>query len=161
MERSGFYIHSTDVLLGLDRPVDEQPHPALVNSLMLLATWFASPTRDHLPAGTPSPEYFVRQVRLHLTDSLGNADRLLSHLDASTCLAWWLIQQGRFLEGQYEISVTARLAIDCGLHQIDEQVIKGVVPPSSHRPFGVLGSPTTVKEIEARISTFWRVSGFL
>lgn len=63
---------------------------------------------------------------------------------------------------QYEITSTARLAIDCGLHQIDEQVIRSVVEPGSvQAPVsvgGILGPPTTVQELEMRLSVFWGVS---
>lgn len=69
--------------------------------------------------------------------------------------------QGRFQEGHYEISATARLAIHCGLHQIDEDIIMNVlqVPHHTFRPrsFGILGKPKDIMDLSMRIVTFWEV----
>lgn len=156
----GWDIDQMDFMARLALPPDEH-HPVLVNAIMLLATWFASPQRP-LPPGTPPAEYFFAQVRRHIGESLQGADRLTSHLAASAFLSFWLISNGRFLEGQYEISATARLAVDCGLHQIDEDVIMGVMEPQPDlaRPpaYGILGAPKNVEELRIRIVTFWAAS---
>lgn len=66
------------------------------------------------------------------------------------------------MEGQYEISSTARLAIDCGLHQTDEKVIRYLLDPNSNpvpAQSGILGLPTSTADLELRINVFWGVSG--
>lgn len=71
------------------------------------------------------------------------------------------LPQGRFQEGHYEISATARLAIHCGLHQIDDDIIMNVlqVPHQTSRPrsFGILGKPKDIMDLSMRIVTFWEV----
>lgn len=137
-------------------PSEQQTHPALISALMLIATWFASPEQP-LPEGTPPPNYFLLQTRLHLGNSLEDVDRLISYVGASCCLAWWYMQAGRMLEAQISIASTARLAISCGLHQISADVIRSVLEPATDSParsYGLLGPPKTTKDLKDRIRSF-------
>ncbi|KAG9025869.1 hypothetical protein FRB95_009666 [Tulasnella sp. JGI-2019a] len=162
---ASMYLRHTDfdknlLYSALANPLDQRVPPALENALMLLAHWYATPNAHALPSGTPPAEYFVQQIRIHLTNSLEQATSLVSHMLASSYLTWWLFQNGRFLEGQFEISSTARLAIHCGLHQIDEDIIKSVlqgVPPVRPRSYGILGLPASVNDLIMRVATFWKV----
>lgn len=147
------------------RPITQQPHPALINSLLLLATWYASPPHHPLPPGTPPPDYFLHQTRMHLANSLEHADQLISYIAASAFLSWWLLNTGRHLEARFEIMSTARLAIDCRLHQIDAGAIECFNHLQHHeagRPqsWGILGPLTGTKALHERINIFWFVSRF-
>ncbi|KAG8852947.1 hypothetical protein FRB96_008466 [Tulasnella sp. 330] len=145
---------------ALATPPFQRVPPALENALMLLAIWYSTPNIHVLPSETPPAEYFVQQTRLHLTNSLEQATSLVSHMLASSYLSWWLLQNGRLLEGQFEISSTARLAIHCGLHQLDEDVIKSVLQHAHlvrPRSYGILGLPTSVHDLIMRVATFWKV----
>ncbi len=131
--------------------------------MMLLGSYYTK--ADRQVPGTPSPEYFIQLIRSQMADALSDVDRLLHVLGASVMLAWYLLQTGRFLEGQYEISSTVRLAINCGLHQIDESSIRQALgarrsPPSSQFSTGggLLGPPRNIRDIEGRLSVFWGVS---
>ncbi|KAG8861215.1 hypothetical protein FRB96_003165 [Tulasnella sp. 330] len=155
--RCSYDINFGSMLALLDLPPDQQQQPALTNALMLLATWWG---HNHLPPETPPAEYFVHQTRIHLNASLEDANGLLSHVAASALLSWWLMQNGRFVEGQFEVSTNARLAIGCGLHRIDEEAINGMVQypllnPS--RAYGILGPPSCIDDLELRVNTFWIV----
>ncbi|KAG8995080.1 hypothetical protein FRB90_000283 [Tulasnella sp. 427] len=147
------------ILNGLNLPEPQRPHPSLINALMLVGTYYAHQS-DPLPPDCPPAEYFVFQVRSAMSNALSDVDRITHFIAASVMLAWWLMQHGRFLEGQYEISSTARLAIDCGLHQIDEKVVRCLLDPSSN-PVpaypGILGLPASIVDLELRINVFWGI----
>ncbi|KAG8959248.1 hypothetical protein FRC00_001788 [Tulasnella sp. 408] len=131
----------------------------MINALMLVGTYYAHHS-DPLPPDCPSPEYFVYQVRSAMSNALSDVDRIPHFIAASIMLSWWLMQHGRFLEGQYEISSTARLAIDCGLHQTDEKAIRYLLDPNSNpvpAQAGILGLPTSTADLELRINVFWGI----
>ncbi|KAG9008562.1 hypothetical protein FRB93_006481 [Tulasnella sp. JGI-2019a] len=157
LPRCSFDVDADFMLAALDLPASRQEQPALCNAFMLLATWWGN---GHLPSETPPAEYFVQQTRIHLNTSLEDASGLLSHVAASNLLSWWLLQNGRFVEGQFEVSTNARLAIGCGLHQIDEDVINGMIQHPFNTPlrsYGILGQPSTISDLQSRINTFWAV----
>ncbi|KAG8907413.1 hypothetical protein FRB99_004438 [Tulasnella sp. 403] len=162
--RCSFSLDAETFIATLQGPESQQPHASLINALMLMGSFYAKPSQ--LPPGTPPQEYFVQQIRATMMTALSDVDRIVHYIAASSMLAFWLIQNARFLEGQYEISASARLALDCGLHQIDEAVIKyvlqgGTVPPHSPHVHGsqtgILGPPTSTYDLETRIAVFWGV----
>lgn len=159
LPRCGFNMDPEPILNGLSLPEHQQPHPSMINALMLVGTYYAHES-DPLPPDCPPPEYFVYQVRNAMSNALSDVDRITHFIAASVMLSWWLMQHGRFLEGQYEISSTARLAIDCGLHQTDEKVIRYLLDPSSNpapAQAGILGLPTNTADLELRINVFWGI----
>lgn len=88
----------------------------------------------------------------------------MSYILASAFLALWYMQNGRMLEAHFQSSSTARLAIDCGLHQIDEDAVRQVVDPLYDDMVGILwgllGPPATARELQQRIRVFWIVSPY-
>ncbi|KAG9038427.1 hypothetical protein FRB95_001284 [Tulasnella sp. JGI-2019a] len=150
-------IDSSFISTVLTLPESQRQQPALLNAFMLLATWWGG---SQLPPGTPSAGYFVQQIRMHLSTSLQAANGLLGHVAASMLLSWWFIQNGRFVEGQFEVSTNARLAIGCGLHQVDGDVINGINQGTCTRPllaYGILGKPSSVADLQSRVNIFWSV----
>lgn len=147
------------MLTDLALPAGRAPHLALMNSLMLVATWY-TPPKHPLRRVTPPAEYFLSQTHKHLVQSLENVDSLISHIAASAFLALYYFTNGRTLELHYQTSSTARLAIACGLHQIDEDAMNQVIDPFStdpRRSWGILGLPASEAELKQRIRVFWLV----
>ena len=65
------------------------------------------------------------------------------------------------LEGQYEISSTARLCINCGMHRIDGVAVRealGGTSQASRSAPSLLPPPSGANDLELRISRFWTVS---
>ena len=162
LPRCNFNVDGPGIFASLQLSPEQQIHPSMVSAMMLLGSYYAK--ADQLPPGTPPPDYFIQLIRSQMSDALSDVDRLLCAVGASVMLAWWLLQNGRFLEGQYEISSAVRLAINCGLHQIDGYAIRAVLGASGSRLSsqysggGLLGPPKNLKDIENRLGMFWGVS---
>ncbi|KAG8933537.1 hypothetical protein FRC02_011648 [Tulasnella sp. 418] len=166
ISRCNMEIDGEAFVKRLHLPSEQQPHPALVTAFMLLATYFSSPFMP-IPPEAPSCDQLLQVIRHQLRESLSKVDRVLDFVAASTFLSWWFFEQGRFLEGQFEISSTVRLAINCGLHQIDEDQVKAVlsgrkpeeVDPraSPRKENGILGPLKDVTDLEFRVGIFWNI----
>lgn len=82
------------ILNGLSLPEAQRPHPAMINALMLVGTYYAHHS-DPLPPDCPPPEYFVYQVRSAMSNALSDVDRITHFIAASIMLSWWLMQHVR------------------------------------------------------------------
>ncbi|KIK59092.1 hypothetical protein GYMLUDRAFT_227493 [Collybiopsis luxurians FD-317 M1] len=148
-----------------------EPHPALMNSIYLLACHFArSPYFSELES-----TFLTRALR-EITVALDNQDRLVDVVQASSLLAIYLYANSRILEGYCHSFSAARLAVGLGLHQIQytdvSQSKSSSSSPSAGDPTtsGVMtltaaGSSASIAttppkdsaELRERISTFWQV----
>ncbi|KAF5353179.1 hypothetical protein D9757_012652 [Collybiopsis confluens] len=148
-----------------------EPHPALMNSVYLLACHFArSPYFSEL-----EPTFLARALR-EITVALDNQDRLVDVVQASSLLAIYLYANTRILEGYCHSFSAARLAVGLGLHQIQYTDVGKGTNPSSPPAAGDLttngvlsittsGSTASIAttppkdsiELRERISTFWQV----
>lgn len=77
-----------------------QSHPALLNSVYLLAVEAAS----QIPgltgySSTQAESHFLAQARKGMTDSIALADRLVDYLKACAIVSIYLTKKGRHLEG--------------------------------------------------------------
>ncbi|TFK34879.1 hypothetical protein BDQ12DRAFT_761049 [Crucibulum laeve] len=117
----------------------DQPHPALMNAIYLLACHFA-----RSPLCSQLEEMFLTQTLQEITLCLHNSDQLVDVIQASCLLATYYFFNGRPLEGYRHSFSAARLAVGLGLHQIR--------PPDGFTFSGMVGT-----EIADRISAFWQV----
>ncbi|KAG8945436.1 hypothetical protein FRC04_000811 [Tulasnella sp. 424] len=137
-----------DVLSGSSS--SREPHPALINSVYLLAVASASQIPKLAPYSSAQAEsHFLAQAREGMTDSISRVNRLVDYLKASAIVSIYLIKKGRHLEGYYHYSSAAGTAIACGLHS--NPFVSG--NPGSQN---VVLLPTS-DPLEAidRIYTFW------
>ncbi|KAG8945437.1 hypothetical protein FRC04_000812 [Tulasnella sp. 424] len=87
-----------DILSGSNS--SREPHPALINSVYLLAVASASQIPGLAPYSSAQAEsHFLAQVRKGMTDSISLADRLVDYLKASAIVSIYLTKKGRHLEG--------------------------------------------------------------
>lgn len=139
-----------DILSGSNS--SREAHPALVNSVYLLAVASASQIPELAPYSSAQAEsHFLAQARKGMTDSISLADRLVDYLKASAIVSIYLTKKGRHLEGYHHHSSAARLAIACGLHS--NPFVSG--NPELGSQNAIL--PPTSDPLEAidRIYTFW------
>lgn len=139
---------SSPVMTTLRQP----PHPALLNTLYLLATHFA-------PTATLSQlePIFLDRALNHLSSALEHSDRLVNLIQASCLLATWFFGKGRLLEGYYHASSAGRLAIGLGLHQIRSDAFPPILIPGVEESEGILPAATSKLELGERILAFWQV----
>lgn len=138
----------------------QEPHPALMNSIYLLACHFArSPHFSEI-----EPLFFTRALQ-GITAALDASDRLVDIVQASCLLATYLYVNCRTLEAYCHAFSAARLAVGLGLHQI--QVPQSNPMEISMDPFAQsspqqvtsipIAPPRDATELRDRISAFWQV----
>jgi len=135
----------------LSLPPEKGPHPALIDTMCLIACAFSRKRylRKHEP-------YLLSQTRIHLAQSLAQADRLFDFIRASALLSRYYAFRGRFLEAFSTISTCAKFTIACQLHKIKSRIWseansddiwnKSLLPP-----------PADSIELAERIYGFWMV----
>ncbi|KIO33566.1 hypothetical protein M407DRAFT_3889 [Tulasnella calospora MUT 4182] len=135
----------------------ERPHPAIIESMYLMACYFVSRGLASSPCplalevitdpGVELPqlaelaqleEHFLRRARTALVDSLSFSDRLMDFLRGSILVTQYLYLRGRFLEG-------ANNAAGPGSQFAGSSSAVLLAPP------------TNQLEVAERIKTFWMV----
>ncbi|KAG8902235.1 hypothetical protein FRB99_004721 [Tulasnella sp. 403] len=141
-------IHSSDP--------QEQPHPALVESMYLLACYFSSrmPESHSL---MHHEEHFLARARRALMESLSFSDRLMDFLRGSILVTAYLFMRGRFLEGYHVHCGAARFALSCGLHRIRSSLYVPNSPLPMSTNLVLLAPATSQIELGERITTFWMI----
>lgn len=133
----------------------EEPHPALLNAIYLIACHFA-----HSPSFSEFEPVFYSRTLHNITVSLDNSDRLLDIVQASCLLAVYLYSHNRALEGYCHAFSAARLAVGLGLHQLrpldpsSGSMDSALNPESTPIP---ITPPRNAFEHRERIATFWQV----
>ncbi|KAG8928477.1 hypothetical protein FRC01_005870 [Tulasnella sp. 417] len=135
----------------------ERPHPAIIESMYLMACYFVS--RGLAPPSGPLAlevsadpgvelpqlaelpqleEHFLRRARSALVDSLSFSDRLMDFLRGSILVTQYLYLRGRFLEGANNVA--------------------GPGSQFAGSPSAVLlAPPANQLEVAERIKTFWMI----
>src|ERR1700733_3358535 len=85
-------------------------HPALLNAICLVACCLAGGRLFTFK------DYFLKQTRFHLEQSLEQVDRLTHFLWANVIVGNFLTNCGRLEESYAVVSAAARFALACGLH---------------------------------------------
>ncbi|KAL0070518.1 hypothetical protein AAF712_002351 [Marasmius tenuissimus] len=158
----------------LHQPYSE-PHPALMNSIYLLACYFA-----RSPFYAQMENTFLTRTLHEITVALDQSDRLVDVVQASCLLAVYLFANSRILEGYCHSFSAARLAVGLGLHQLQHpnsfsvqgasadskkssksktNPLPGLITglgPSGASPIPI-SPPQTDAELRDRISAFWQV----
>lgn len=119
---SGFYSSIPDFLARAILPPSDPNAvlPGLLSAIYLAACSIA---------GGPFlayTDYFLRETRRLLQQSLAYVDRLTDFLWGSMILAAWLARAGLFGECKVQITTTVRFALGCGLAGPPDQ---GILPP--------------------------------
>ncbi|KAG7086441.1 hypothetical protein E1B28_002395 [Marasmius oreades] len=152
-----------------------EPHPALWNSIYLLACYFA-----RSPFLVELENNFLTRTLHEITVALDNSDRLSDVVQASCLLAVYLFSNSRILEGYCHSFSAARLAVGLGLHQLQHpksfssqgasyrsdnspstssNPLPGLITglgPSGASPIPI-PPPKNSFELRNRISAFWQV----
>ncbi|KAJ7577548.1 hypothetical protein C8J56DRAFT_1031517 [Mycena floridula] len=126
-----------------------EPHPALMNSIYLIACHFA-----HTPYCTEIEPVFLSRARHEITVALDKSDRLVDIVQASCLLAVYSYTKGRPLEGYCHSFTATRLAVGLGLHQINP-TDSGKIP--DHPAPIQIPPPRDHMELRERIAAFWQV----
>ncbi|KAJ7253377.1 hypothetical protein B0H12DRAFT_1116935 [Mycena haematopus] len=141
--------------LSSTEPFGFEPHPALMNSIYLLACHFA-----RSPFCSELEQTFLTRALHEITVALDNSDRLVDVVQASCLLSVYLYVNCRALEGYTHSFSAARLAVGLGLHQIrplpplgadhsrlySEEITPIPIPPARDRA-----------EMSDRVAAFWQV----
>ncbi|KAL0577332.1 hypothetical protein V5O48_004656 [Marasmius crinis-equi] len=152
-----------------------EPHPALMNSIYLLACYFA-----RSPSFSELENTFLTRTLHEITVALDQSDRLVDVVQASCLLAVYLFANSRILEGYCHSFSAARLAVGLGLHQLQHpksfsvqgafaasenssssssNPLPGLITglgPSGASPIPI-SPPQNITELRDRISVFWQV----
>lgn len=99
----------------MNLPAPQQPHPALLDAMYLIACYFSQPQY------AAQEQHFLRRALAGILSSLQDSDRLIQIVQASCLIAIYFFSRGRTLEGYYHSSTAARLAVSLGLHQIKSE----------------------------------------
>ncbi|KDQ12862.1 hypothetical protein BOTBODRAFT_404027 [Botryobasidium botryosum FD-172 SS1] len=146
-----FEFHIPRLLASLSLSPEEGPHPALIDTMCLIACAFSRKRymRRHEP-------YILSQARMHLAQSLAQADRLFDFIRASTLLSRYYSFRGRLLEAFTTISTCASFTIACQLHKIKSCVWSKPTPDDIWTK-SLLPPPADSIELAERIYGFWMV----
>jgi hypothetical protein len=136
---------------SLFMPLNKQRHPALLNTIYLLACFISRPGQL-----SQQEDLYLAQALDGVRDALRLHDRLLDVIQASAMLAVYFLVNGRVLEGSYHLQTAASLCVQCGLHGgFRSENIFGV-SNSLAVPLRVSAAGDRVEEGE-RVRTFWYV----
>ncbi|KAG6815583.1 hypothetical protein H0H87_000340, partial [Tephrocybe sp. NHM501043] len=128
-----------------------EPHPALINAMYLLACHFAH-TQFYSEL---EPAFFV-QVQHEINAALDTSDRLCDIVQASALLAVYLYMNNRVMEGYRHTFSAVKLAVGLGLHQIQPpNALPGVYTTAT--PLIPVAPPRTHKELDDRVFAFWQI----
>ncbi|KDQ07874.1 hypothetical protein BOTBODRAFT_38435 [Botryobasidium botryosum FD-172 SS1] len=147
----GIDFHVPRFLSSLSLPPDKGHHPALIDTMCLIACAFSR--TQHL---RKHEQRFLSQARTHLAESLAQADRLLDFIRGSALLARYYAFRGRFVESVDAISTCAKFTMACGLHKITSRVWNEHGAERA-RQNSLLPPPTDSIEVADRMYTFWMV----
>jgi len=144
-------FHVPRFLASLSLPPEKGPHPALIDAMCLSACAFSRKRylRKHEP-------YLLSQARIHLAQSLAQADRLFDFIRASALISRYYTFRGRFLEGFSTISTCAKFTTACQLHKIKSRVWNEANSDSIWNK-SLLSPPADSIELAERIFGFWMV----
>lgn len=136
------------------------PHPCLLNAVYLLACYFT--TLDHRPAYWLGEHeaVFLSRAQIALMDSLALSDRLMDFIQASSMVAAYLVQRGRYLEGYHVHCGTARFALSCGMDRINKHDVSSFARepgPSYTQQLVLLPEPEDTIELGDRLLSFWHI----
>ena len=145
-------------------PPPQQPHPALLDAMYLMACYFSQPQY------AAQEQHFLQRALSGISSSLQDSDRLIQIVQASCLIAIYFFSRGRTLEGYYHSSTAARLAVSLGLHQIksedwynfqfDIDNAVGVTQQPAFLTFKSslqLAAPRDSIEYTERVAAFWQV----
>jgi Fungal specific transcription factor domain len=146
----------------LPRNSPDRPHPCLINAIYLIASHFS-----RAAFLSKYDRTFLSRARAGIAAAVKARDRLQNAIQASCLVSFYLYFKSRVLEGYWISGTTCRLAIACGLHQINgvlSPTSTSATPPAvdplkgdaSSRPL-VLPEIKTSLELGERIHTFWQV----
>ncbi|OBZ75980.1 Nitrogen assimilation transcription factor nirA [Grifola frondosa] len=160
-QQCAFDVHEGRFRASLLLPTSQQPHPAVVDAIFLLACYFSrSPPLAELES------HFLKSSLKGIADALQHSDRIINVLQASCLIAVYFFSRGRTMEGYYHSSIAARLAVGLGLHQIRSNEwfqyqfalagyqqeaaspLKAAVP---------LAPPLDAIEYAERVAAFWQI----
>ena len=159
----GFDVHVDRFRASMSSPPAQQPHPALLDAIYLMACYFSQP---HYAA---QEQHYLQRALSGISSSLQDSDRLIQIVQASCLIAIYFFSRGRTLEGYYHSSTAARLAVSLGLHQIksddwyNPQFDLGssaAIPQPAFLTFKSslqLPAPRDSTEYSERVAAFWQV----
>ncbi|KAF8311565.1 hypothetical protein DL93DRAFT_2208478 [Clavulina sp. PMI_390] len=169
-QRYYFDVHVGRFIESVQHPDPrKRPHPCLMDAIYLLACYIS---RDdsvrQYEAG------LLSRARQGLCESLEHSDRLWNFVQASTLIAFYLYQNGRFIEAYHQTCQVARFAVSCGSHQISSPFMSDpknrestaaartqapwtVTNMSVRRAGSMLEPPKDQIEIGERILAFWHI----
>jgi hypothetical protein len=140
-------LHMDRLRSNVFLPLNEQRHPALMNSIFLWACFVSRPQ-----ALSGNEEHYLNLTLDGINDALRSGDRLLDVIQASCLIAKYFLANGRYLEGSYHIGAAASLAVQCGLHRPLNMVGEEILAPY---PFTPAPAQDTVEQGE-RTLLFWQ-----
>jgi len=144
-----------------------RPHPCLINAIYLFASHFS---RSATVA--PYDALFLARARAGMQAAIATQDRLLNVIQAGCLVSLYLYFKSRVLEGYQMGGAIARLAIACGLHQIESPLFSGGLSATGKaenaeeeapklkvvEPVGIgLPEANSLAELGDRMHTFWQV----
>lgn len=155
-----FDVHIERFRASMSLPPAQQPHPALLDAMYLMACYFSQ-----MPATQEG--YYLQRALTGISSSLQDSDRLIQIVQASCLIAIYFFSRGRTLEGYYHSSTAARLAVSLGLHQIKSEewyrlqfdAASSIAQPAFLTFKSSLQLPTPKDSIEytERVAAFWQV----
>ncbi|KDQ18703.1 hypothetical protein BOTBODRAFT_52641 [Botryobasidium botryosum FD-172 SS1] len=145
-----FELYIPRFIDSLALPLDQGPHPALLNAMYAMACHFS-------PSSVLSPHepFFVARAHKALSQSLAHVDRLLHFIIASALLARYYSFKGRLLEAHSLNATTSRFAYGLGLHKIPSRVWKDGEDGGNCAQHALLPRPRDAIELGERINAFW------
>ncbi|KDQ55715.1 hypothetical protein JAAARDRAFT_691687 [Jaapia argillacea MUCL 33604] len=134
---------------SLTLPLQDQPHPALMNAIFMWGCFFSRPG----PISQNESLYLSRALD-GISDALHHPTKVIDIIQASCLLSLYFLSNGRLLEGTYHGSAAASLAVQWGLHRLslDEANIVGWEPIVLFK----LDQPKDATQEGERILTFWQ-----
>lgn len=131
---------------------DQEPHPALLDAIYLLACHYAQTScySEVAPA-------LLTQTMDEINLALDTSDRILDIIQASSLLAIYLYSNNRAIEGYRQSFSAVRLAIGLGLHQI--RPTNNYYAITIHEQLNASGpanAPLDEQELKDRILVFWQ-----
>ena len=155
-----FDVHVERFRASLSLPSAQQPHPALLDAMYLMACYFSQ-----MPAVQEG--HYLQRALTGISSSLQDSDRLIQIAQASCLIAIYFFSRGRTLEGYYHSSTAARLAVSLGLHQIKSEewyrlqfdAASSVAQPAflAFKSSLQLPAPKDSVEYTERVAAFWQV----
>jgi hypothetical protein len=131
---------------------DQEPHPALLNAIYLLACHYA-----HTPYFAELEPGLLTKTLDEINAALEISDRLLDIVQASSLLAIYLYNNNRAVEGYRQAFSAVRLAVGLGLHQLHPIGDPSVSACHQLNTFVPVAAPQDDMDMTDRIFAFWQV----